>query len=196
MKLKLKNSFFFLSRFTFFGQLLLSILLVGSSFLVEQIAPNLISMANAQMPSGSGVVNTSDWFEVPRTGLMYQSQTGRCVTRRWNVELQTFDRIVQDLSSCRRTWYAIVRAGPNEVLFYDRSAGDIEIYSYSNERGIEERLHRYSGTARRTWREISTRVSMLYINPGRQDTYHIEFQDDNGQRETYRYSRDRGLFRD
>ena len=172
------------------SRLMLIVILVGSSFLTKQTVPNLIgNAANAQSGNNaSGVVNASDGFNPPLTRLNYQRQTGRCVNRDVN------GRVIQDISSCRKTWYAIVRAGSNEILFYDRDAGDIEIYDYTN--GLMgERLLRWTGSARKTWRDIRTLKETLMLNPGQRIFYHIQFTDDNGERQVYRYSRSTGLVR-
>jgi hypothetical protein len=120
--------------------------------------------------------------------LYYDRNSGRCLTK-------SQGRTLQDLSSCRKTWYAIVRSGPNSVLFYDRNAGDIEVYEFSAERGIGERLHKYSGSARKTWKVVGVYTVTLNLNPGQVVSYVIYFQDDNGQTEKYSYHSSTGLLR-
>ena len=113
------------------------------------------------------------------------SKLGTCITKRQG-------KTIQDLSSCRKTWYAIVKSGSNSLLFYDRTRGDIEVYEFSDKSGIGKLLHKYSGTARKTWKVVGVSTGTMALT-GEIVSYTIHFKDDNGQTEQYRYSISEGL---
>ena len=170
-----------------FSSLMISATFACPLFLAHQIVPSQTSVAQAQSFT-NGVVDingSTSWFQAPYTSLYYDRNSGRCVTK-------SQGQIIQDVSSCRKTWYAIVRSGSNSVLFYDRTRGDIEVYEFSNEEGIGKLLHKYSGSARKTWKVVGVSTGRMALT-GEIVSYQIHFKDDNGQVEHYGYSTSKGL---
>lgn len=102
--------------------------------------------------------------------LVYEPDEGICTV------VSRDGREIQRSTSCRRTWHQIVYTS-NMLLFYDRSAGEIEIYNI-NERGIANRLQRFTNAqnrVRKTWASITSSPNGV-----------VTFTDDNGQVENYR----------
>ncbi len=100
----------------------------------------------------------------------YDSATGVCIVEDRN------GRVIQKLTTCRKSWYQIAYT-ENKLLFYDRSAGEIEVYNINNQ-GLANRLQRFTHAqhrVRKTWAQITSPRSGI-----------ISFRDDNGQVENYR----------
>jgi len=104
--------------------------------------------------------------------LNYDRARGRCTVVRGN-------EVVQD-NPCRTTWTAIASGG-RRVLFYDRTAREIEIYRLNSNNnpsdGIGSRLKKYGPAerVRATWATIT------HIGNGV-----FRFTDDTGKFEDYR----------
>lgn len=101
--------------------------------------------------------------------LVYEQNAGVCTV------LDRNNRVIQKSASCRKTWHQITYTA-NKLLFYDRQAGEIEVYNI-NKQGISNRLQRFThaqNRVRKTWAQI---------NSPREGV--ITFKDDNGQVENY-----------
>lgn len=166
-----------------------SVVLGQTLFIGTLNFPSQTNVAYAQSYNNSGLVRPdgSGWFKVKNYDLSYNPESGRCVTRDYN------GKIVQDISGCRKTWTAIVRVGMKSILFYDKNAGDIEVYEISN--GIGKLQQRLSGTARKTWKDVksSSIRTGASTEPG-YIFYFAHFEDDKGTKEKYNYMESKGLY--
>lgn len=142
----------------------LSACILGASFALLPLSNN--SIALAQNPNNR-LVNLRDGLV-----LNYERAKGKCTVVKGNA-------VIQD-TPCRKTWTAIASGG-RRVLFYDRTAREIEIYNLNSNNspsdGIGSRLKRY-GPAERvrgTWANITHIGNGVY-----------RFTDDTGQFEDYR----------
>lgn len=83
------------------------------------------------------------------TVLEYNASSGTGVFRDINSE-----QIINTITGFRKTWSHIVYIGDDRIFFYDRQAGEGEVYIVKQRRGeLPQRLSR-AGTFRKTWKEI------------------------------------------
>jgi hypothetical protein len=142
----------------------LSVCILGAGFAV--VPPSSTSNALAQNPNNR-LVTLRDGFV-----LNYDRAKGKCTVVKGNA-------VIQD-TPCRTTWTAIASGG-RRVLFYDRTAREIEIYRLNSDNspsdGIGSRLKRYGPAekVRGTWANITHIGNAVY-----------RFTDDTGQFEDYR----------
>lgn len=124
---------------------------------------------------------TSTAFQVPvnfENILVYDRGKGVCVVVSRNA-------VRQISSTCRNTWTQIVYTA-NKVLFYDRNAGEIEVYNIG-QNGLGSRLQRFTNAqhrVRKTWAQITSPQEGV-----------ITFRDDSGQEENYRLTNSGTLVR-
>jgi hypothetical protein len=83
------------------------------------------------------------------TILEYNSSSGTGVFRDINS-----GQIINTISTFRKTWSAIVYIGDDRIFFYDRQAGEGEIYTVKQRRGELSGLINRANTYRKTWQQI------------------------------------------
>lgn len=149
------------------------------SLFVLGIGSSLIYSLTCEFNALAQTVSTA--FQVPvnfGNTLVYDRGKGVCVVVSRN-------SVAQISSTCRPTWTQIVYTA-NKVLFYDRNAGDIEVYNIGKN-GLGSRLQKFTNAqhrVRKTWAQITSTKEGV-----------ITFRDDSGQEENYRLTNSGTLVR-
>lgn len=105
----------------------------------------------------------------------YNRQNGQCIT------VNYYGNTVQNLNSCRKSWYAIGRVS-SIMFFLDRSAGEVETYKFSYDKGLLERVQRIYSLGNKAIKSVA--VSTRRFPWGYEWTLYIE--NDRGSVDAYR----------